>query len=44
MFSKTQVCRFLRKKINYFDPCDLKIRPNDLKTGQNTYPDRVLEK
>ena len=44
MFSKTQVCRFLRKKINYFDPCDLKIRQNDLKTGQNTYPDRVLEK
>ena len=44
MFPKTQVCRFLRNKINNFDPCDLKIRSNDLKTGQNTYPDHVLEK
>ena len=44
MFSKTQVNRFLLKKMNYFDPCDLKIRPNDLKISQNTYPDRVLKK
>ena len=29
--------------IQYFDPCDLKIRPNDLKTGQKTYPGNTIE-
>ena len=37
-------CCISRKNINCFDPYDLKNRANDLKTGQNTHPDCVLEK